>query len=118
MTTMTTSDVAAAAAQVTVPDAYASSMETIAPGITDLLAQAQGANQNWFDVLSQLIPALSCTPLQSQLLMQEVTNAQSGLPPVDPTLYASSSPVTLTSQGSNILLIGAALLAAFAWLGR
>jgi hypothetical protein len=117
MTTTTAQDIAAAAPNVTIPDAYASSMETIAPGITDLLAQNQGVNQNWYDALSQLIPALSCTPLQSQLLMQEVTNAQAGLPPVDPALYASNSPVTLTSQGNGLMWMGVLLLVGVMALG-
>ena len=112
MATQTAADIAAQ--NLNIPADYAASMEAIAPGITGAITASQGGAMSWTtSLLSLLVAATNLTPIQTQLLNQEVSNFNSGAGPVDPSQYGLSSAAPSDSSASNTdLLLVVAILAA------
>lgn len=68
-----------------IPLDYASSLEDIAPNITSLIAQTGTESRSWYDTLASIIPNLTATYEQKQLLDAQIERARLGLPPIDST---------------------------------
>lgn len=94
------------------PAVYSSAVDSIAPGISDVVASNRAPNESWTDTLQRLLPILATTYQQKQLLDVQVDRARQGLPPLDASMYAPGVQVGLSSDTSKTLMMlgGAALL--------
>lgn len=63
-------------------DAYSDALETLAPGVTDTIAQQQSGGETWMDTLARTLPQLSASPDQLTALRAQLSQAQAGLPPL------------------------------------
>lgn len=99
---------------------YASSLEAVAPNITQLVAEQNGGGESWVDTLSRLLPALAATYQQKQILAVQVERAKQGLPPLDANQIAAGVNVGVSGDTQRFAgyvvgaVIAAALLIAFA----
>lgn len=94
------------------PAAYSNAVESIAPGVTDIVAGNRAPGESWTDTLQRLLPILAATYQQKQLLDVQVDRARNGLPPLDASMYAPGVQVGLSSNTTKtiVMLGGAALL--------
>lgn len=69
-----------------IPTDYAEALETVAPGVTAIVADQMGANEAWHDTLTRIVPDLEATPEQKNVLTSQAEHAAQGLPatPVAP----------------------------------
>lgn len=97
------------------PAVYSDAVETVAPGITGIIASNREPGESWTDTLQRLLPILATTYQQKQLLDVQVDRARSGLPPLDASMYAPGVQVGLSSDTTKTLLMfgGAALAVLF-----
>lgn len=103
----------------TTPDAaYAEALETVAPNITQTIAQQQTGGESWMDTLQRTLPALAATYQQQQILNIQLTRAKQGLPPLDPSQYGVGVSVGISPELKNMLLIGGLGIAALFLMGR
>lgn len=109
MTTMIPQD--AMSFDVTIPGAYASSLETMAPNVTQLVTAQQDTGEAWYDALARLLPVLAATYQQKQLLAVQVERARAGLPPLAVEQYAPGANVNvgLSPDLQRLLIIGGAV---------
>lgn len=89
----------------------AANLESIAPGVTDIIAQQQQPGQSWVDTLAQTIPLLITTASQAQLLQVQVDRAKKGLPPLNASQYAAGVNVGLSGQTQTFVYIALAVAA-------
>lgn len=61
--------------------AYKTTLETVAPGVTALIAQTQVVGEPWHTTLQRLVTTLEATPEQRQILMTQAERASENLPP-------------------------------------
>lgn len=98
------------------PAAYAQSLETLAPNVTQLVDAQQGTSETWYDALARLLPVMASTYQQKQLLSVQVERARQGLPPLDVSQYAPGVNVGLDEKTQKLLIYGGvAALLLFAW---
>lgn len=93
------------------PDASAN-LDSIAPGISDIVSTEQQPGESWFDTLARAIPLLAATVQQKQLLDVQVQRAKAGLPPLNVSQYAAGAQVGLSPDTKQFLMIGGIALAA------
>lgn len=89
---------------------FGSSLDAIAPGVTQTIADTQQPGESWMSTLQRLLPTLASTYQQSQLLQVQVDRAKAGLPPLDVSQYAAGVNVGLSPDTQKFLLIGGGLL--------
>jgi len=98
---------------------YAAVLEEIAPGINTKINQTQTANESWIDTLTKLVPALTMTVQQVQLMQLNIERARNGLPPIDITQYSGVGVnVGLSASTRNLLIYGGIALVAVLFLTR
>ena len=110
-----TSDLVSLYNQPSVPPDYAASLNTVAPTITDKIAQSQTPGESWVDTLARILPSVLATVQQKDLLDVQVQRAKQGLPPLDVSQYTSGVSVGLSQQTKDLLLYGG-LAAMGVWL--
>ena len=98
---------------------YAAVLEEIAPGINTKINQTQTANESWIDTLTKLVPALTMTVQQVQLMQLNIERAKNGLPPIDIASYSGVGVnVGLSPAPRNLLIYGGIALVAVLFLTR
>lgn len=98
---------------------YAAVLEEIAPGINTKINQTQTANESWIDTLTKLVPALTMTVQQVQLMQLNIERAKNGLPPIDIASYSGVGVnVGLSPATRNLLIYGGIALVAVIFLTR
>lgn len=98
--------------------AWADSLETLAPNVTELVQSQQTSGETWYDALARLLPVLASTYQQKQLLSVQVDRARAGLPPLDVQQYAPGANVNvgLSPELQKLLIVGGvAALGLLAW---
>jgi len=94
-------------------------LEEIAPGIVKNISQTQTSGESWIDTLVKLMPALTLTVQQIQLLQLNIRRAEDGLPPIDIASYSGIGVnVGLSPQTRNLLIYGGIALVAVLFLTR
>lgn len=98
---------------------YANVINEVAPGIVEKIKQSQTPGESWIDTLTKLIPALTLTTQQVQLMQLNVERAKKGLPPVDIASYSGIGVnVGLSGDTKNLLIYGGIALVAVFFLTR
>jgi hypothetical protein len=94
---------------------YAGVLEEAAPGIVQKIQQTQAPGESWIDTLQKLVPALTMTVQQVQLMQLNIERAKNGLPPIDIAQYSGIGVnVGLSASTKNLLIYGGiALMAVF-----
>ena len=94
---------------------YAGVLDQVAPGIVQKINQTQTPGESWIDTLTKLVPALTMTVQQVQLMQLNIERAKNGLPPIDIASYTGVGVNVGLSPATRNLLIygGVALLAVF-----
>ena len=94
---------------------YAAVLDQVAPGIVQKINQTQVPGESWIDTLQKLVPALTMTVQQVQLMQLNIERAKNGLPPLDIASYSGIGVnVGLSPETKNLLIYGGiALLAVF-----
>lgn len=83
-------------------------LDSIAPGIGEIVVSQQQPGESWIDTLAKAIPMLAATVQQQQLLNIQVDRARQGLPPLNVSQYSGGT----TSPDTKMLLyVGGAALA-------
>lgn len=102
------------AADVVPDDDYTTALETVAPGVTDTIAEQQSGGESWMDTLLRTLPQLAASPTQLTALQAQAVQAQNGLPPLPLESFAIVNEATGQTTAvipKTWLLIGGALLA-------
>lgn len=99
------------------PGLFTASLETIAPGVSSLIADTRQSDESWSDALQRLLPVLAATWQQKQLLDVQVERARAGLRPLDVSEYAPGVKVGVTPETRNLLVVGGLVLAGIAIWG-
>lgn len=60
---------------------YKATLETVAPGVTALIAQTQAVGEPWFQTLQRLTLSIDATPEQKEILANQAQRASENLPP-------------------------------------
>ena len=98
---------------------YAAVLEQIAPGINTKINQTQTTGESWIDTLTKLVPALSMTVQQVQLMQLNIERARNGLPPIDIASYSGMGVnVGLSPATRNLLIYGGIAVIAVLLLTR
>lgn len=98
---------------------YAQVLDEVAPGIVAKVGQTQTPGESWIDTLTKLIPALTLTTQQVQLMQLNIERAKKGLPPVDIASYSGIGVnVGLSESTKNLLIYGGIALVAVIFLTR
>jgi len=98
---------------------YDKVLNEIAPGVIKKINETQTAGESWIDTLTKLIPALTLTTQQVQLMQLNVERAKKGLPPVDIASYSGIGVnVGLSGDTKNLLIYGGIALVAVFFLTR
>jgi hypothetical protein len=98
---------------------YAGVLEEVAPGIVQKIAQTQTPGESWIDTLTKLVPALTMTVQQVQLMQLNIERAKNGLPPIDIASYSGVGVnVGLSPATRNLLIYGGIALVAVLLLTR
>jgi hypothetical protein len=98
---------------------YAQVLEQVAPGVVQKISQTQTANESWIDTLTKLLPAITMTAQQQQLMQLNIERAKKGLPPVDIASYTGIGVnVGLSPDTKNLLIFGGLALVAVFFLTR
>lgn len=100
-----------------VPDAYATQLETAAPGIGAMIQQSAAPGEGWTDTLRKLLPTIAATYQQKQLLDVQVDRAKAGLPPLDVSQYAAGVNVGLSPEVMKTIVMIAIGLGAVLLIG-
>jgi len=95
-----------AVADATISADWANSLETIAPGITPIVADTRASGENWYDAILRTLPVIASTYQQKQLLQVQAERARAGLPPLDVSQYAGGVQVGLSPGLQRALVIG------------
>jgi hypothetical protein len=98
---------------------YDKVLNEIAPGVVQKLVETQTPCESWIDTLTKLIPALTLTTQQVQLMQLNIERAKKGLPPVDIASYSGIGVnVGLSGDTKNLLIYGGIALVAVFFLTR
>lgn len=98
---------------------YAAVLNEVAPGVVQKIAQTQVPGESWIDTLTKLVPALTMTVQQVQLMQLNIERAKSGLPPIDIASYSGIGVnVGLSASTKNLLIYGGIALVAVLFLTR
>ena len=98
---------------------YDAVLNEIAPGIVQKINQTQTANESWIDTLTKLVPALTMTVQQVQLMQLNIERAKNGLPPIDIASYSGVGVnVGLSPATRNLLIYGGIAVLAVLLLTR
>lgn len=98
---------------------YDKVLNQVAPGIVQKITQTQSAGESWIDTLSKLVPALTMTTQQVQLMQLNIERAKKGLPPVDIAAYSGIGVnVGLSPDTKNLIIYGGVALLAIFFLTR
>jgi hypothetical protein len=89
--------------------AQVSALESIAPGITTLIKQAQNPNERWTDTFAKIATNLGLGVQQYQLMALNVQRAREGKPPIDVASYAGAGVNIGLSAGTQQLVTYAGL---------
>ncbi len=94
------------------PAEYSAAIDTVAPGLSDIVVSHRAPGESWTDTLQRLLPILATTYQQKQLLDVQVDRARQGLAPLDASMYAPGVQVGLSSDTAKMVMMlgGAALL--------
>jgi len=90
-----------------IPNDYAQILEKEAPGVTQIVQQTQLPGENWYDSLAKLLPALTATYQQKQILDVQVERAKQGLPPLNATQFSAGVNVGIAPETQKMLMYGA-----------
>lgn len=86
------------------PDAaYSAQLETLAPGITGILADTRAPGEAWTDALERVLPVLASTDQQRELLAVQIARAKAGSAPVD-VANAAADNGAVGASGSALML--------------
>lgn len=90
---------------------YGVTLEKIAPGINQAIADSSDG-ESWIDTLKKIVPALTMTAQQYQLMQLNIERAKQGLPPIDIATYSGVGVNVGLSPDTQKLIIygGLALL--------
>ena len=98
---------------------YAGGLEQAAPGIVQKIQQTQVQGESWIDTLQKLVPALTMTVQQVQLMQLNIERAKGGLPPIDIASYSGIGVnFGLSPETKNLLIYGGIALVAVFFLTR
>jgi hypothetical protein len=98
---------------------YDKVLNEVAPGIVQKIKETQPEGESWIDTLTKLVPALTMTAQQYQLMQLNIERAKKGLPPVDIASYSGIGVnVGLSESTKNLLLYGGVALVAVFLLTR
>ena len=98
---------------------YAGVLDQVAPGIVQKITQTQVQGESWIDTLQKLVPALTMTVQQVQLMQLNIERAKGGLPPIDIASYSGVGVnVGLSPATRNLLIYGGIALVAVFFLTR
>jgi hypothetical protein len=99
---------------------YATTLEQIAPGITAKMTATAQPGESWLTTLTKLIPAVTMTAQQYQLMQINIDRASKGLPAIDVASYSGAGVnVGLAPDTQKLLMYGGlAILAAYLLKGR
>lgn len=86
--------------------AYGNAIESVTPGINQVISDQQQQGETWMDTLARSLPILAATYQQKQILSVQVERARQGLPPLDASQFAAGVQVGLTPDVKNILIMG------------
>lgn len=100
------------------PPDYATSMETVAPGIVPLIAQTQVQGETWTDTLKRSLPIIAATYQQKQILDVQMDRAKQGLPPLDASQYGVGVNVGLSPEVMKMVMLGLVGIGAVIFLSR
>lgn len=94
---------------------YDKVLNEVAPGIVQKIKETQQDGESWIDTLVKVVPALTMTAQQVQLMQLNIERAKKGLPPVDIASYSGIGVNVGLSESTKNLLIyaGVALVAVF-----
>lgn len=95
-----------------IPDLWASSLEAVAPTITEKIGEQAAAGETWADTLQRMLPILAMTVQQREILKIQLERARAGLPPLPNSDFGAQVSVGLDPQTRNLLLYGGLALAA------
>jgi hypothetical protein len=94
-------------------------LEQAAPGIVQKIQQTQVQGESWIDTLQKLVPALTMTVQQVQLMQLNIERAKGGLPPIDIASYSGIGVnFGLSPETKNLLIYGGIALVAVFFLTR
>lgn len=92
-----------------VPDAqFQASLEAIAPNITTIAEQQRMPSESWMDAVLRMLPALTATWQQKQLLEVQIERAKQGLPPLSANQIATGVNVGIAPDTQKLLMWGMA----------
>jgi len=98
---------------------YAQVLEQVAGGINKKISETQVPGESWIDTLTKLLPAITMTAQQQQLMQLNIERAKKGLPPVDIAAYTGIGVnVGLSPDTKNLLIFGGLALVAVFFLVR
>ena len=98
---------------------YAGVLDQVAPGIVQKITQTQVQGESWIDTLQKLVPALTMTVQQVQLMQLNIERAKGGLPPIDIASYSGIGVnFGLSPETKNLLIYGGIALVAVFFLTR
>jgi len=93
----------------TLTPAQEAALESIAPGITKMIKQAQNPGEKWTDTFTKIATNIGLGVQQYQLMNENVRRARQGLPPVDVAAYAGAGVNVGLSAGTQQLVTYAGL---------
>jgi hypothetical protein len=73
-----------------IPVDHKVALDDFAPGATTAVAQAQKPGESWVDALIRIIPNLTLSVQQIQLIQINTDRARKGLPPLDARAYSGA----------------------------
>lgn len=95
---------------------WSRALESVAPGMTNLLQSQSTAGETWEQTWQRVMPAIAATVQQREILKIQLERARQGLPPLDNSQFGAQVSVGLDTQTRNILIAGgAALIGLLAW---
>ena len=101
-----------------IPTDYQTALESVAPSITQKIAQQGGNGESWTDTLQRVLPLLATTYQQKEILNIQLERAKQGLPPLPNSQFGLGVNVGLSDDVKNYLLIGGIALAAVFLMGK
>ncbi len=102
------------------PNNDLATLETVAPGITNIVASQNKPGEQWWQTLERGLTGLAATYYQTEILRVNIDRAKQGLPPITGTdVTATTVAVGLSRDPQNLLLIlGGGLLLGLLLLRR
>lgn len=91
-----------------IPADWVDALETVAPTITEKMADTAVAGEDWITNLTRLGSALVMTVQQRQILNVQMDRAREGLPPLDMAQYSPQVNIGLSADTKSMLMWGGA----------